>query len=150
MLILHLLHLIFPSTVSRATWGFSSWSKLLLEELFHQDVVTGTHKTERCQWKGFWVGFQLWQLIGKAALHPSIPAPQGQRAAAPAIFLLCSCFIVVNAQGPGVCPELKNNRLQAAISHTWLQEQGQSSTSKIASNYAQHHTNIEEIITWLV
>lgn len=72
MLILHLFHPIFPSTVSRATWNFSSWSKLPLEELFHHGVVTGCHKTWRCQWKAFWMGFQLWQLITKASLHPSI------------------------------------------------------------------------------
>lgn len=71
MLILHLLHPIFPSTVSRATWNFSSWSKLALEELLHHGVVTGCHKTWRCQWKAFWMGFQLWQLTAKASLHPS-------------------------------------------------------------------------------
>lgn len=72
MLILHLLHPVFPSTVSRATWYFSSWCKPPLEKLLHQGVDTGCHKTGRCQWKVFWMGFQLGQLIGKAALHPSI------------------------------------------------------------------------------
>lgn len=45
MLILHLLQPIFPSTVSRAIWGFTSWSNISLEELFHRNVVTDCHKT---------------------------------------------------------------------------------------------------------
>lgn len=71
MLILHLLHPILPSTVSRATWDFTSWPKLPLEELFHHGVVTGCHKTWACQWEVFWMGFQLWHLVSKAAVHPS-------------------------------------------------------------------------------
>lgn len=71
MLILHLFHPIFPSTVSRATWGFTSEPKLPLEELFHHGVVTGCHKTWANQWEVFWMGFQLWHLIPNAAFHPS-------------------------------------------------------------------------------
>lgn len=59
MLILHLLHPIFPSTVSRATWDFSSWSKPPLEELFEQGVTTGCHKMEMPM-ESLLAGLWLW------------------------------------------------------------------------------------------
>lgn len=71
MLILYLLHLIFPSTVSRTTWHFTLWPKLPLERTLPLWLVTGCLKTWGWQWEAFWIDFQLWHLTGKAALHPS-------------------------------------------------------------------------------
>lgn len=94
MLILHLLHPIFPSTVSGATWSYTFWPRLPLEELFHHGVVRGCHKTWAHQLEALWMGFQLQHPISKAALRPSSQCCSTGTTCRcpchlPALFILC-------------------------------------------------------------